>query len=69
MYTLQLSVWQVMDLWHVTGAVVETAPGEPSALVASFSHDFQLSDAWLDQDQTATIVEVVRQWAEMTSRS
>lgn len=68
MYSLTLSAHQVMDLWQVSGAIHEHDGLGHVATVATFSDSLQMSDAWLDEDPGATILAVVRQWAEMTSR-
>ena len=69
MYTLHLTVIPVMDLYHVSGSIWESHQDGTGELVATFAHDFQLSDAWLEEDGSTTLVEVVRQWAEMTMRA
>lgn len=68
MYSLTLSAHQVMDLWQVSGAIHEHDGLGHVAQVATFSDSIQMGDAWLDEDPGATILAVVRQWAEMTSR-
>jgi hypothetical protein len=66
MYQLTVTVGQVMDLWHVSGGVLERFENGTWEPIASFSDDFQLSDSWLTQDPVTTMVHVLRLWSEMT---
>jgi hypothetical protein len=68
MYSLTLSVHQVMDLWQVSGSVHEHDGLGHVARVATFSDTIHMGESWLEEDPGATILAVVRQWAEMTSR-
>ncbi len=69
MLQARLVVVQVMDQWHVSGAILEDQPDQGWTSLATFSQDVPISDAWLSEDPTATVIHVIRQWAEMTIRS
>ena len=68
MYSMTLTVHQVLDLWHVSGAVHEHDGMGGVKRVATFDQDWSVSDSWLDEDPVATMMHVVRQWAERTMR-
>ena len=68
MYQLHLTVSPIMDLMHVQGACLESLDDGTVRPVAGFSSDILLSDAWLAEDPCATLIEALRQWAEMTRR-
>jgi hypothetical protein len=67
MYSLTLTVHQVMDLWHVSGSIHHHDGLGGVHLEASFSQDWHLGDGWSGEDEIASMLAVVRQWAEMTS--
>lgn len=66
MITARLVVTQVLGLWHVSGAILTDDLEQPWTPIAGFSEDVILSDHWLDEDPTATVLEVIRQWSERT---
>lgn len=63
MYSLQINIHQILDLWHVSGAVWETSDEGERLVVATFSEDQVLGDSWLDEDGIATMLHVLRQWS------
>lgn len=69
MMTVRLVVTQVLDLWHVSGALLSDDLGDGWQPVATFSDDVVVSDAWLLEDPTATVLHVIRQWSERTIRA
>lgn len=69
MYSLTLTVYNVLDLWVVSGSIREHDEDRNVGQVATFHESVTLPDAWLDEDATATMIQVVRQWADRTSRS
>lgn len=68
MYSLRLTVMPVMDLHHLSGAVLEHLDDGTVEVVATFSHDILLSDAWLHEGECISLLETVRQWSERTMR-
>jgi hypothetical protein len=59
---------QVMDLWHISGALLsdETGAWEP---LATFSDDIPLSPEDDDaHDPAASLLRAVRLWSDMTMR-
>lgn len=66
MLQARLVVIQVMDTWHVSGAILEDLPDTGWTAVTTFSEDVPISDHWLSEDQTATVLHVIRQWSERT---
>lgn len=69
MYTLHLTVMPFMDLMYVSGSIMQHLDDDSWAKVASFDTNILLSDAWLAEDPSSTLIEAVRQWSEMTSRA
>ena len=69
MYSLTLSVHQVLDLWHLSGSVHEHDGMGRVTTVATFSQDVITSDAFPDEDEVTNILRVVRQWADQTIRA
>lgn len=68
MLSLQIQVHQVMDLYSVSGGLWDVDDFGQRTQLATFREDYQVSDAWLSEDPTATLLHVVRQWSERTSR-
>lgn len=66
MFSLTLTVYNVMDAWVVSGAIREQSEDRVVSSVATFHEQVILSDVWLEEDPTATMIEVIRQWSEST---
>lgn len=66
MLSLRIFVDEVLGLHQVHGSLSEVSDTGRVEVLATFSHSWQLSDAWLEEDQIASMFEVVRQWAERT---
>jgi hypothetical protein len=57
---------QVMDLWHISGALLSDETGEWAPL-ATFSDDVPLSALDADQgDETYSLLRAIRLWSELT---
>lgn len=69
MYQMRIVVLEVCGNWTVSGAVAAEGPDGEWSTVAGFNDIVVLSDHWLDQDAAATMIEVIRQWSERTSRA
>jgi len=65
MIQARLVATQVMDLWHISGAILtdeETGEWHP---LATFSEDIPLS-ALPDEDEVYSLLRAIRLWSEMT---
>lgn len=57
---------QVMDLWHISGAILSDEDGTWSPL-ATFSDDIPLSLLEAESDDAAyTLLRAIQVWSEMT---
>jgi hypothetical protein len=57
---------QVMDLWHISGAILSDEEGEWKPL-ATFSDDIALASAGDDgEDPAYSLLRAIRLWSEMT---
>lgn len=57
---------QVMDLWHISGAILSDEDGSWQPL-ATFSDDVPLSsDEESNHDAAYTLLRAIRVWSEMT---
>jgi|WetSurMetagenome_2_1015567.scaffolds.fasta_scaffold581031_2 hypothetical protein len=66
MLTARLVATQVMDLWHISGAILEDTTGEWLP-IATFSEDVPLEhDQDGDHDPVYSLLRAVRLWSEMT---
>ena len=57
---------QVMDLWHISGAILTDEPDGEWKPLATFSEDIPLSPADEIEDPTYTLLAAIRLWSEMT---
>ena len=59
---------QVMDLWHISGAILSDENGQWEPL-ATFSDDIALAVGEEKEDDAAyTLLRAIRVWSEMTIR-
>lgn len=66
MYQARLVCIQVMDLWHISGAIASDESGEWET-VATFSDDVPLSATNdISDDPAYTLLRAIRLWSEMT---
>lgn len=66
MIQARLVVVQVLDLWHVSGALLTDEPDGVWSPVATFSDDLSLSVEEGDSDPVYTLLRAIRLWSEMT---
>ena len=59
---------QVMDLWHISGAILSDEPDGEWAPLATFSEDIPLAAAEGNEDPTYSLLCAIRLWSEMTIR-
>lgn len=66
MYQARLVAIQVMDLWHISGAISSDESGEWQT-VATFSDDIPLAAAAdISDDPSYTLLRAISLWSEMT---
>lgn len=66
MLQARLVAVQVMDLWHISGAILTDEEGEWKPL-ATFSDDIPLESMQTDSDDPAyTLLRAIGVWSEMT---
>jgi hypothetical protein len=66
MLQARLVAVQVMDLWHIAGAILSDESGEWKPL-ATFSDDVPLQELEGDShDPAYTLLRAIRVWSEMT---
>lgn len=59
---------QVMDLWHISGAILSDESGAWEPL-ATFSDDIPLApDEDGSHDPSSSLLRAIRQWSDMTMR-
>jgi hypothetical protein len=69
MYQARLVATQVMDLWHISGAILTDETGEWQP-VATFSDDIPLEVGIPGSDDSVyTLLRAIRLWSEMTIRN
>lgn len=68
MLQARLVATQVMDLWHVSGAILSDEPDGEWAPLATFSDDIPLSPEHDLDDPTYSLLCAIRLWSEMTIR-
>ena len=66
MIQARLVATQVMDLWHISGAILTDEPDGQWTPLATFSEDIPLADSDLSEDPTYTLLRAIRVWSEMT---
>lgn len=69
MIQARLVAVQVMDLWHISGAILTDENGGTWTPVATFSDDIPLAEAEGDQDAAYSLLCAIRLWSEMTIRN
>lgn len=57
---------QVMDLWHISGAILTDEIGEQWSPVATFSDDVPLGDVSGLDDPVYSLLRAIRLWSDMT---
>ncbi len=68
MLQARLVAIQVMDLWHISGAILTDESGEWAPL-ATFSDDIPLGAIQTESDDPAyTLLRAIQVWSEMTIR-
>lgn len=68
MLQARLVAVQVMDLWHISGAIISDESGEWSPL-ATFSDDIPLESLGAESSDPAyTLLRAIQVWSEMTIR-
>ncbi len=65
MLQARLVCTQVMDLWHISGAILSDEPDGEWHSLATFSEDIPLSDTG-NQDEVYTLLRAISLWSEMT---
>jgi len=68
MLQARLTVTQVMDLWHVAGALFSDEAEQGWTQIASFSSDIPLAAAEGNEDALHSMLCAIRLWSEMTIR-
>lgn len=66
MYQARLVITQVMDLWHISGAILTDEPEGQWIPLASFSDDVPLADEDEPVDEVTSMLRALRLWSEMT---
>lgn len=66
MLQARLVVTQVMDLWHISGAILSDEPDGEWNSLATFSRDLPLADCEGDEDPAYSLLRAIRLWSEMT---
>lgn len=66
MYQARLVVTQVMDLWHISGAILTDEPDGDWKPVASFSSDVPLAHDLEEVDEVTSMLRAIRLWSERT---
>lgn len=59
---------QVMDLWHISGAILSDEPDGNWEPLTTFSEDIPLEFAEGGEDPTYSLLCAIRLWSEMTIR-
>lgn len=57
---------QVMDLWHISGAIASDEDGGEWHTIATFSDDIPLADSDGNEESTYSLLRAIRLWSEMT---
>jgi len=65
-YQARLVITQVMDLWHISGAILTDEPDGDWKPVASFSDDVPLAQDLEQVDEVTSMLRAIRLWSEMT---
>ncbi len=68
MLQARLVCTQVMDLWHISGAIMSDEPDGEWHSIATFSQDIPLADAEGSEDPSYSLLCAIRLWSEMTIR-
>ena len=69
MYQAHLTVLKILGTWTVSGVIKQYEEDSGWSPVAMFSDLVPLPVSWDSEDEAATIIEVIRQWSEMTSQT
>ncbi len=67
MLQARLVATQVMDLWHVSGALLSDEPDGEWHPIATFSDDIPLAVVGENEDEVYTLVRAIGLWSEMTN--
>lgn len=66
MIQARLVIVQVMDLWHISGALLTDEPDGQWTPLATFSDDLALSVEEGDSDVVYSLLRAIRLWSELT---
>lgn len=66
MYQSRLVITQVMDLWHISGAILTDEPEGQWIPLATFSDDVPLAHEDEAVDEVTSMLRALRLWSEMT---
>ena len=66
MIQARLVAIQVMDLWHISGAILTDENGGEWSPIATFSEDIPLAQSEGNEDATYSLLCAIRLWSEMT---
>ena len=66
MYTLHVTVQQVMSDWDLRGTLHEHDGVGHTKQVASWQKTYATPQSWLDEDDVYTVLGVLATWAERT---
>jgi len=58
---------QVMDLWHISGAILTDEPDGEWHSLATFSDDIPLQQMGADEDPTYSLIRAIGLWSRMTN--
>lgn len=59
---------QVMDLWHLSGAILTDEPDGEWVPLTTFSEDIPLAHGDEIEDPVYTLLAAIRLWSDMTIR-
>jgi len=66
MLQARLVAIQVMDLWHISGAISSDETGGEWTTIATFSDDIPLAASEGNEDAAYSLLCAIRLWSEMT---
>lgn len=68
MYTMRLVCADILGQWSISGAIAGVDESGEWKTLSTFADIVSLPEQWAAEDATASIIEAIRQWAEMTSQ-
>lgn len=66
MIQARLVAVQVMDLWHISGAILSDEINGEWTSIATFSEDLPLENGEGSDDPVYSLLRAIRLWSEMT---